>query len=1575
MVGGGNLVRDVRYRKTPRTPRSAHARYYYTRSVVDSPLRKKREISRARCQSAPKLMDSHSRSASPRDPPRPQHRPPSPPSPAGFDNRAYQHDEDPNHNDSFASNQPQNGHKPNGDTKTLEAVNLELINLTPKNGAKKKDVEVDMNATNPYDEYFVPVNEHRKYMRGEKLYVTADKRGEKPGCKRPLCWTLLGLVVAVIVALIVLAATGILFSNSPTPLEQYNASLSSARAFGGIGSSDHDHSSHDHDSHDHSHHHHHEDTTIANVPSIEEARENTSDDSDINMYVPRTVEGELRIDNEKFVPELQDPESDEYREFTSIFNDALKQAIFDKNDLDMSDNDVTLEVVQIRNGSIVVTYRIHWIPKYNAEPTEDLLTANSLRSNLNDYLGRNNRMISVYHVAEESVNARPVLDMCKVNNNDCEYGCEFDDTTLEFTCTCPSGQMTNINLPKTCVSVLNNAVSEPKSTMKSIPEDKLYSESEQESNPVPTTESELNFSHIFGEQSNPNPEPTAEDEAKHEPVATSEPNPAPEPTAEPNMSVEPAAEPEPSAEPKPTAEPEPEPANKSNQELESTAEPKQEPEPTAEPKQEPEPSSEPKPEPEPTAEPKPEPTAEPEPEPSSEPEPEPSSEPEPEPSSEPKSEPVPPSETKQDPIPQSRDESESNSELETSSEPKPEPEPTSQPEPSPAIKINPEQNSQTTQGNPQTQSIIESNQEHSTSTKQYNLQDIYPFLESQETNEESSITTESNTMSGHMHESELRVNNRGSDIESEYSHTNDFKPFPESTQTLNVATESMYQNDGDTHIETGKEVYQSADNEKPIKDYLYPITESDAVTTTETVSILYQDNKQDEEIDDKSLLVKSRDSSSEETSEQKDHNDSTSQETTTARVSISDFNIKNDPSYEPKPEIISILKDNDSTPNVETTTSGDWLQNDDINLAFPYTNKPIFNLNSQMHDSKNENDDITFDTLHDKNENTSDMKTTTLSTPLELTTTPTKINEESDIKAITITTEQNNYNVANDAKTEVLSLGEDIKNHMETSTTSNTETNVYSISNDYKITNENSDLIDAVARITTTSTEKPKDEKVVNENEEVTFDALNSLYNRSSKSIENLHNDDVKTTTFKTIPNESTDSTTDSDWLSESVTEVNYEDIIKSQNSESTELPAIKVDEAIRKGLNKDDFEPDYLNNMGNNNSKMSEQDEPLYGIIHDYDNEDPRVKRVNNEHKSENTLTQVTTDSTNLESTIKSDFAPIETTTVTDYIYKTANVVNRVSPKSVNDEESSMFLTNNPAPVWEEQGKGDSNKGVVIKEIANETAIHYTNKPNTDTLPSTSLSIVNENSSQVNNLGVTIYEVPSQNLNLTTSSPKTLNSPAQEYDDHETEMNPFLPEVENNKILVKKLQEGHDLEPTSLNETQNEGDEHNSTSIDDKTTNTQTLNEESVENAPQTVIQIQPTEKDASDSEQNETKLNNEESTKSDSTLSLQNYDLTTKRGDFEVLPISKFLLDTDDLDYTNGDNKILMQSTLPENVLFNDSPTEYLNVVPILEKETIKKNYKSENLELNSISDSPKKSDRRTLDVTNADSVNNEA
>lgn len=49
MPGGGNLVRSERFRKAPRTPRTTHARYYYTRSLVlDSPIRKRPNTPRTR---------------------------------------------------------------------------------------------------------------------------------------------------------------------------------------------------------------------------------------------------------------------------------------------------------------------------------------------------------------------------------------------------------------------------------------------------------------------------------------------------------------------------------------------------------------------------------------------------------------------------------------------------------------------------------------------------------------------------------------------------------------------------------------------------------------------------------------------------------------------------------------------------------------------------------------------------------------------------------------------------------------------------------------------------------------------------------------------------------------------------------------------------------------------------------------------------------------------------------------------------------------------------------------------------------------------------------------------------------------------------------------------------------------------------------------------------------------------------------------------------------------------------------------------------------------------------------------
>lgn len=55
------------------------------------------------------------------------------------------------------------------------------------------------------------------------------------------------------------------------------------------------------------------------------------------------MEGELRIDNEDFTAALADPDSDDYKSFTQSFSNALRQALFSKED-----SEFLVEVIQLR---------------------------------------------------------------------------------------------------------------------------------------------------------------------------------------------------------------------------------------------------------------------------------------------------------------------------------------------------------------------------------------------------------------------------------------------------------------------------------------------------------------------------------------------------------------------------------------------------------------------------------------------------------------------------------------------------------------------------------------------------------------------------------------------------------------------------------------------------------------------------------------------------------------------------------------------------------------------------------------------------------------------------------------------------------------------------------------------------------------------------------------------------------------------------------------------------------------------------------------------------------------------------
>lgn len=589
---------------------------------------------------------------------------------SGIDNPAFDHQEkEPITNgrvkSTFDNNKPYNGElnstAANGfgtpaktDEAHAEAVNLELINLKPSNGKdvtgpyeninngmttiplkKENDVEIE----NPYDEYFVPVNEHRKYMRGEKLYVTMDKRNKKSKNKC-LCWGICLALVAAAIILGILAAVGIIGGQDAQPVNEV-----SARNFNG-------------------------NAEIKKGGLFGGGAVNGGQPPPNDKEVPRALEAQLVIDNLQFDQALAHKNSSQFQQLAEMLEKELRNTLFANDTLNYGPAEIEVKVLDFTPGSVVVRYRIGWKFKEGIHDAKDPIDREMVMKRMTDMLNKNNGlMLEDYHIADNSITANKILDLCKINNNDCEDVCTFNYQTLDFMCLCPEGKMLAEN-EKNCVDVV-------------YPEQEIHFHSTDEGHP-----------HAHPEPSS-EPEPTAE---LHQPTAepSSEPEPTSEPHPEPSSEPEPTVEPhphihaEPGSEPEPTAEPE---ANKSEHFDHEhvhvvAAEPTPEPthnhdndhhhiheaiaEPTAEPKSEPTSVPEPnnfenvdhvhvvaaEPTPEPTSmpdkehkvheafdEPSPEPNAEPTPEPNAElttkPSPELTSEPNAEPTPEPSAEPNP----------------------------------------------------------------------------------------------------------------------------------------------------------------------------------------------------------------------------------------------------------------------------------------------------------------------------------------------------------------------------------------------------------------------------------------------------------------------------------------------------------------------------------------------------------------------------------------------------------------------------------------------------------------------------------------------------------------------------------------------------------------------------------------------------------------------------------------------------------------------------------------------------------------------------------------------------------------------
>lgn len=1144
------------------------------------------------------------------------------------------------------------------------------------------------------------------------------------------------------------------------------------------------------------------------------------------------------------------------------------------------------------------------------------------------------------------------------------------------------------------------------------------------------TETDVNFSHIFGHSTNKieesetakpsdqNPVPEPESQPESEP--TSEPEPIPEP--------EPTPEPEPKPEPEPTPEPEPKPES----------EPTSEPEPTPEPehKFESEPKAEPEPVAEPTAEPEPQPTAEPEPQPTAEPEPQPTSEPEPQtttvpelhhytivPQSAAEPEPQPAVEPSPEPTTEQVHKYDLESEPKSVPEPPSVPEPTSEPEPSPEPKSEPEP------------------------------------------------TSESESISTTPSPEHIALNPAFMSREEEQSKPTEPNPEPEPTSVPIAETYSETNTQATQSIE--KEISQSLGHET--KHESNAVTEEPNMTTVASNTQLSEHHiEQSDNGEEKSILY-----TNEGKFEYKPVEETETQEMTTRRISLSEPNLINEPSYEPKPEIISILSakhennESNSDEDIRTTTEvTDWLeqQGRDLEKSVDH-NQTDFeellnnNVNKIMHESeqrsfKSFDEDFLFETTTTGrtiavNENDSlDVLSKDVVTPnTEITRTmedenkmPISIlpaNQETsetttkivntmatvELEKTTGETETENEE-SSESKTGsmITSIIEEAKS-IETNKSEPTETTTsepetikeFSISKHY----DNSDgdkLLQVLEKKPYPENNETSTEHEPEEGMDITFDAINMLYNRSSKSIE----DKSKTSSNYNGIQDTTESTTtggvtDSDWLSESVTVINYDEAMnKMAKHETTETSITKIDEIMNRGQVKDDFEPDYLSNMGSNSNKQ-EPDEPLYGMVQDYDNEDTRYKRVNKEitaGTANNVTTNVEDAERNNSGAIVSTNVSVESTTISDYIYRVAETFLKdpvpdhketegnnslqsieavTAPVSIKDLEFSITeepaTKAEPAPVWEES---DTDKYLTVKELPKKSEevtteiqqpvmINEKQIPSSTEAPSTTVS-TNETAQDItmtgtensegklSNLNVTIYEISSHHGNNSVLLAKPGNAQSAEYDDHETEMNPFLPEVENNKSLVKKLQEGHDLEPNNLTETQNENAEviNQSEGLISSTNETLPV----VENATDTNHTKQEENQQIPTASEDDTSFNellmNGNATTASTTLN-KTIDNDTTMSKPEPIPISTFLLDTDDLETpTIRSNNI--DTTTSASVLNTDGG--FLSVVPIKEKEVLLEQHPSENnAELNDISDLPK-SDKRTLEATKFDSViNNEA
>ncbi|XP_011631207.1 uncharacterized protein LOC105423231 isoform X1 [Pogonomyrmex barbatus] len=558
-----------------------------------------------------------------------------------------------------------------GKKEQIEAVNLELVSMRPYTGnnIQTKGQEACEVPADPYEEYFVPVNEHRKYisrgpeaevettvagvrfdlgpgvgreglslrdpaaglvdyshwltaLRGEKLYVTKDKRSRNSYWRR-MAWGCALLVVMIAVIIAILAATGVFPTQEATePLENFeNSNTRQINEVQTAGSQEYI-----------------KDPPLSPPPLTSTFPPWPTTEETLFQIVPDALDGTLRLDDFNWNDDLSDIKSRVYRQVSAEIEKHLG------NILQQTGSTSIIKVYDI-NKEGEVKFRISHPPRNAPEENQEYIE---------DMIRKNGNMIGQYHL--NRLHVGKLIDQCEHSNLGCTGSCKYDYPAGIFVCTCNSKEILDQD-GKTCLpdSDLSNVEMDDISSQSSTepindfqgrsrdpgavdfeprhpntwenPDFKINSAETDTSILEPNTKHHEQFDqksaidqpststteHIFendnfhwNEHSHHSIETTSETEPSIKPFTT-------EPTVQsftvpifeqeyvPSAEPEPIAEPEPTAESEPTAEPEPtvksesvaepEPTIKSEfaVEPESTAKP----EPTIESESAAEPSAEP----------------------------------------------------------------------------------------------------------------------------------------------------------------------------------------------------------------------------------------------------------------------------------------------------------------------------------------------------------------------------------------------------------------------------------------------------------------------------------------------------------------------------------------------------------------------------------------------------------------------------------------------------------------------------------------------------------------------------------------------------------------------------------------------------------------------------------------------------------------------------------------------------------------------------------------------------------------------------------------------------------------------